>query len=243
MLGCSLAQVCPVDMFVSNLWLQLIQSFVFSFTVEQQKTDSQHFPSRPFTHRRPGPPTMGPPKNHVSSPLSNQLATIHSLFNSAQTQTLLQSHSQGTCGTVTSGSGGNSSSAARSSIGEMSGRNNVIHGNKGDTGDSKLLFFRENKWNETTVVGSFSQRLWFLFVYRFIVTLRVGRLSGAGWLLGGGGRHIRGRCFVRHAQQQPTAVEKTTGFESPKGETERWGSTTMLFCLRWGGWEHIVVQH
>ncbi|XP_075896996.1 coiled-coil domain-containing protein 106a isoform X1 [Nelusetta ayraudi] len=97
---------------------------------EQQKTDSQHFPSRPFTHRRPGPPTMGPPKNHVSSPLSNQLATIHSLFNSAQTQTLLQSHSQGTCGTTTSGSGGNSSSTARSSIGEMSGRNNVIHGNK-----------------------------------------------------------------------------------------------------------------
>lgn len=97
---------------------------------EQQKTDSQHFSARPFTHRRPGPPTMVPPKTHVSSPLSNQLATIHSLFNSTQTQTLLQSHSQGTSGTTTTGSGGNSSSSVRSSIGEMSGRNNVIHGNK-----------------------------------------------------------------------------------------------------------------
>lgn len=79
---------------------------------------------------------MVPPKSHVSSPLSNQLATIHSLFNSAQTQTLLQSHSQGTSGTTTTSSGGNSSSAVRSSIGDMSGRNNAIHGNKGNTNNS-----------------------------------------------------------------------------------------------------------
>lgn len=122
---------------------------------------------------------MGPPKNHVSSPLSNQLATIHSLFNSAQTQTLLQSHSQGTCGTTTSGSGGNSSSAARSSISEMSGRNNVIHGSKGDTSDSKHSFFRENKWNKTTVVGLFSQRLIFCFV---LFTDSLSLLESEGYL-------------------------------------------------------------
>lgn len=79
---------------------------------------------------------MVPPKTHVSGPLSNQLATIHSLFNT-QTQTLLQSHSQGTSGTTTTGGGGNSGSSARSSISEISGRNNVILGNKGNTNDSK----------------------------------------------------------------------------------------------------------
>lgn len=112
--------------------------FYFCFTTEQQKTDSQHFTPRPFTHRRPGPPTMVPPKTHVSGPLSNQLATIHSLFNSTQTQTLLQSHSQGTSSTTTTGSG----STARSSISEMSGRNNVLLGNKGNKNNSKIFDIR-----------------------------------------------------------------------------------------------------
>lgn len=155
---CRLRYVQPTCLYqVSDCSLSNLLSF--SFTVEQQKTDSQHFPSRPFTHRRHGPPTMGPPKNHVSSPLSNQLATIHSLFNSTQTQTLLQSHSQGTSGTTTSGSGGNSSSAARSSISDMSARNNVIHGNKGNASDSKLSFFREKNWNKTMCVALFSRCL------------------------------------------------------------------------------------
>lgn len=116
-----------------NFRNSLFLCFYFCFTEEQQKTDSQHFTPRPFTHRRPGPPTMVPSKTHVSGPLSNQLATIHSLFNSTQTQSLLQSHSQGTSGTT--GGGGNSGSTARSSISEMSGRNSVLLGNKGNIKD------------------------------------------------------------------------------------------------------------
>lgn len=91
---------------------------------EQQKTDSQHFPSRHFMQRRPGPPTMVTSKNHVSSPLTNQLASMNALFNSTQSQAILQSHSHSTSSTA-SGSSGNSSSAARSSMNEMSGHSNV----------------------------------------------------------------------------------------------------------------------
>lgn len=175
---------------------------------------------------------MVPPKSHVSSPLSNQLATIHSLFNSTQTQTLLQSHSQGTSGTTTSGSGGNSSSAVRSSISEMSARNNAIHGNKGNTNTSKWVDLREKKSKES-VLALFSQSLWLfcLFVYRFSVTFGIWRLSGAGWLLGGGGNYSWWRCFVWQHQPEQTAVEKTTGFTSPQRETERWGSTMFSFLL------------
>ncbi|XP_044064973.1 coiled-coil domain-containing protein 106a isoform X2 [Siniperca chuatsi] len=92
---------------------------------EQQKTDSQHFSSRPFIQRRPGPPTMVPSKNHVSSPLTNQLASINALFNSTQSQALLQGHSHSTPNTTASGSSCNSNSATRSSINEMSGHSNV----------------------------------------------------------------------------------------------------------------------
>uniref|UniRef100_A0A3Q3XFY0 Uncharacterized protein n=1 Tax=Mola mola TaxID=94237 RepID=A0A3Q3XFY0_MOLML len=82
---------------------------------KQQKTDSQHFPSRPFIQRRPAPPTIVPSKNHVSSPITNQLASINALFNSTQPQSLLQNHSHSTSGTAASG--GNS--ASRSSMNEM----------------------------------------------------------------------------------------------------------------------------
>uniref|UniRef100_A0A3Q3FKK6 Coiled-coil domain containing 106a n=1 Tax=Labrus bergylta TaxID=56723 RepID=A0A3Q3FKK6_9LABR len=67
---------------------------------EQQKTDSQHFPSRQFIQRRSVPPTMVSSKNHVSNPLSNQLASINALFNSTQTQALMQSHSHSTPSTT-----------------------------------------------------------------------------------------------------------------------------------------------
>uniref|UniRef100_A0A3Q3JC18 Coiled-coil domain containing 106a n=1 Tax=Monopterus albus TaxID=43700 RepID=A0A3Q3JC18_MONAL len=63
---------------------------------EQQKTDSQHFPSRQFIQRRPCPPTMVPSKNHVSSPLTNPLASMNALFSSTQSQALLQGHSHST---------------------------------------------------------------------------------------------------------------------------------------------------
>ncbi|KAM9352786.1 coiled-coil domain-containing protein 106a [Symphorus nematophorus] len=93
---------------------------------EQQKTDSQHFPSRPFIQRRPGPPTMVPSKNHVSSPLTNQLASINALFNSTQSQALLQGHSSHSTATTTaSSSSGNSNSATRPSMNEITGHSNV----------------------------------------------------------------------------------------------------------------------
>uniref|UniRef100_A0A8C3GA56 Coiled-coil domain containing 106a n=1 Tax=Cyclopterus lumpus TaxID=8103 RepID=A0A8C3GA56_CYCLU len=72
--------------------------------VEQQKSEAQHFPSRQFIQRRPGPPTMVPSKNHVSNPLTNQLASINALFNSTQSQALLQGHSHSTPNTTASGS-------------------------------------------------------------------------------------------------------------------------------------------
>uniref|UniRef100_A0A3B4ETU9 Coiled-coil domain-containing protein 106-like n=2 Tax=Haplochromini TaxID=319058 RepID=A0A3B4ETU9_9CICH len=82
----------------------------FLLFVEQQKTDSQHFPSRHFMQRRPGPPTMVTSKNHVSSPLTNQLASMNALFNSTQSQAILQGHSHSTSSTA-SGSSGNSSNS------------------------------------------------------------------------------------------------------------------------------------
>ncbi|XP_068180081.1 coiled-coil domain-containing protein 106a isoform X2 [Antennarius striatus] len=90
---------------------------------EQQKTDSQHFPSRSFIQRRPGPPTMMSSKNHVSSPLTNQLASIKALFNTTQSQALLQGHSHGTSSTTPSVSIG--SNASRSSLNEISGHSNT----------------------------------------------------------------------------------------------------------------------
>lgn len=96
---------------------------------EQQKTDAQHFPSRQFIQRRPGPPTMVPSKNHVSSPLTNQLASMNALFNSTQSQAILQGHSHSTSSTTASSSSGNSNSATRSSMNEMSAHANIGPGN------------------------------------------------------------------------------------------------------------------
>ncbi|XP_034465802.1 coiled-coil domain-containing protein 106a isoform X2 [Hippoglossus hippoglossus] len=77
---------------------------------EQQKSAAEHFPSRQFIQRRPGPPTMVPSKNHVSSPLTNQLASMNALFSSTQSQALLQSHSHSNASTTAGGSSGNSNS-------------------------------------------------------------------------------------------------------------------------------------
>ncbi|XP_075965554.1 coiled-coil domain-containing protein 106-like [Anarhichas minor] len=104
--------------------------------VEQQKSESQHFPSRQFIQRRPGPPTMVPSKNHVSNPLTNQLASINALFNSTQSQALLQGHSHSTPNTTASGSSGNGNSATRSSMNEMSGHSNIGPGSLSLLGES-----------------------------------------------------------------------------------------------------------
>ncbi|KAM3849569.1 coiled-coil domain-containing protein 106-like [Diretmus argenteus] len=90
---------------------------------EQQKPDSQHFPPRQYIQRRPGPPTMVPPKNHGSSPIASQLASMNALFNSAPSQALLSGHT--TTSTTASGSSGNSNSNPRSTMNEMSGHGNV----------------------------------------------------------------------------------------------------------------------
>ncbi|XP_029308117.1 coiled-coil domain-containing protein 106a [Cottoperca gobio] len=95
--------------------------------VEQPKTESQHFPSRQFIQRRPGPPTMASSKNHASNPLTNQFASINALFNSTQSQALFQGHSHSTPNTTAGGSSGNS--ATRSSMNEMSGHGNIGPGN------------------------------------------------------------------------------------------------------------------
>lgn len=93
---------------------------------EPQKTDSQHFPSRQFIHRRPGPPTMVSSKNHVSGPLSNQLASMNALFGSSQPQALLQGHgSSSSAAAGSNGSSGGSSNAARSGMNDMSGHGSV----------------------------------------------------------------------------------------------------------------------
>ncbi|XP_062255994.1 coiled-coil domain-containing protein 106a [Platichthys flesus] len=88
---------------------------------EQQKSAGEHFPSRQFIQRRPGPPTMVPSKNRVSS----QIASMNALFSSTQSQALLQSHSHSNTGTTAGGSSGNSNSGTRSSMNEMSGLGNV----------------------------------------------------------------------------------------------------------------------
>ncbi|XP_030013776.1 coiled-coil domain-containing protein 106a isoform X1 [Sphaeramia orbicularis] len=92
---------------------------------EQQKTDSQHFSSRQFIQRRPAPPTMVPSKNHISSPITSQLASMNALFNSTQSQSLLQGHSHSTTSTTATGSSGGTSSATRPSMNDMSGHSNV----------------------------------------------------------------------------------------------------------------------
>lgn len=95
---------------------------MYPVLTEQQKTDSQHFPSRQFVSRRPGPSTVVASKNHVTNQINTQLVSMNALFNSAQSQAALQGHSHNTSSIKTGGSSGNT---ARSSINDMSGQNNV----------------------------------------------------------------------------------------------------------------------
>lgn len=88
--------------------------------LEQQKADSQHFSTRQFVPRRPGPPVM---KNHVTNQIANQLASMNVLFNS-QSQAVLQGHNHNTSNITTGGSSGNPTSA-RSSISDINGHSNV----------------------------------------------------------------------------------------------------------------------
>lgn len=120
---------------------------------EQQKTDPQHFSSRPFIHRRPGPTTMVPTKNHVSNPLTNQLASINALFNSTQSQALLQSHSHSASSTTAGGSSGTSNSASRSSINDMGGHNNVGHDSLSLLGESDGYLEQEGFFEEEELIS------------------------------------------------------------------------------------------
>lgn len=86
-------------------------------SMEQQKTDSQHFATRQYISRRPGPSTMMGSKNQVTNQITNQLASMNALFNS-QSQAALQGHSHSTS-VVTAGSSTN----ARPSIGDISVHN------------------------------------------------------------------------------------------------------------------------
>uniref|UniRef100_A0A1A7Y1A1 Coiled-coil domain containing 106 n=1 Tax=Iconisemion striatum TaxID=60296 RepID=A0A1A7Y1A1_9TELE len=92
---------------------------------EQQKTDSHHFPSRQFIQRRPGPPTLVPSKNRISSSLTSQLTSMNALFNPSPSQALLQGHSHSTSSTTASNSGKNGN-VARSSINEMSSHSDSL---------------------------------------------------------------------------------------------------------------------
>uniref|UniRef100_H2M7M4 Coiled-coil domain containing 106a n=1 Tax=Oryzias latipes TaxID=8090 RepID=H2M7M4_ORYLA len=75
-------------------------------------SESSHFPQRQFMPRRSGPAAMLSSKSHVSSPISTQLASMNVLFNSAQSQSLLQGHSASASG-----------SAARSSVNDINAHN------------------------------------------------------------------------------------------------------------------------
>ncbi|KAM4601371.1 coiled-coil domain-containing protein 106a isoform 1-T2 [Polymixia lowei] len=118
---------------------------------EQLKSDSQHFPSRQFIQRRPGPPTMVSSKNHVSSPIANQLASMNALFNSAPSQALLQGHSS--TSTTTSGNSGSSNSNARSTMNEMSGHGNVGPDSLSLLGESEEYLEQDSYLDEEEMIS------------------------------------------------------------------------------------------
>uniref|UniRef100_A0A3P9NU12 Coiled-coil domain containing 106a n=1 Tax=Poecilia reticulata TaxID=8081 RepID=A0A3P9NU12_POERE len=108
---------CQLDRFIFSTKSQgPDRTFFFFFFIEQQKADQQHFPQRQFVQRRPGPPTMVPSKNHVSNPISSQLSNMNALYNTTQSQALLQGHSHSTSSTT--GSGSNSKNNSLSLLGE-----------------------------------------------------------------------------------------------------------------------------
>ncbi|XP_077455017.1 coiled-coil domain-containing protein 106a [Stigmatopora argus] len=55
----------------------------------QQKTDSQRLPSHQMIQQRPPMTSAAPSQNHMSNPISNQMASMNSLFTSARSAALL----------------------------------------------------------------------------------------------------------------------------------------------------------
>ncbi|XP_076010758.1 coiled-coil domain-containing protein 106a [Genypterus blacodes] len=115
----------------------------------EQKTDSQHFPSRHFIQRRPGPPSMGPSKNHVSSSIANPLASMNALFNSAPAQALLPGHSNAS----NTASGGNSNNNSRSTMNEMSAHGNVGPDSLSLLGESEEYLEQESYLEEEDMIS------------------------------------------------------------------------------------------
>ncbi|XP_061918522.1 coiled-coil domain-containing protein 106a isoform X2 [Entelurus aequoreus] len=66
-----------------------------------------------FFQRRPSAPAATPTKNHVSNAMTNHLASMNTLFTSAQSQALFQGLATAGNSTSSSGGGGSSSGAAR----------------------------------------------------------------------------------------------------------------------------------
>ncbi|XP_061675984.1 coiled-coil domain-containing protein 106-like isoform X3 [Syngnathoides biaculeatus] len=92
---------------------------------DQQRTDSPHLPSRQFLQRRPAAPTAAPSKNHVSSPISNQMASMNALLTSAQSMALLQ----GLASPGNSAAGCSANSAPRPLMNDLNGHRNLAPGN------------------------------------------------------------------------------------------------------------------
>ncbi|CAL9705617.1 unnamed protein product [Knipowitschia caucasica] len=107
-------------------------------TMEQQKTDSQHFQTHQVIHRRSGPAAMMGAKNHVTNQITNQLASINALFNS-QSQSLMQGQST-------------SSAASGSSSANISNPRVPISGHNSMTGtDSVSLMGESSKYLDQEV--------------------------------------------------------------------------------------------
>uniref|UniRef100_A0A3Q3JC27 Coiled-coil domain containing 106a n=1 Tax=Monopterus albus TaxID=43700 RepID=A0A3Q3JC27_MONAL len=107
---------CQLDRFISSTKSQAQDQSQSQYSNGEDRGQiyddnlySQHFPSRQFIQRRPCPPTMVPSKNHVSSPLTNPLASMNALFSSTQSQALLQGHSHSTPSSTASSSNNNKS--------------------------------------------------------------------------------------------------------------------------------------
>ncbi|XP_061771302.1 coiled-coil domain-containing protein 106a isoform X2 [Nerophis ophidion] len=108
---------CQLERFIASTKNQDCEPRRFSWRprrqeehpAEQPTTDPPHFPPQQFFQRRPAAPAATPPKNHVSNAVTTHLASMNTLFTSAQSQALFQGLA--TAGNSTSSSGGSSSGA------------------------------------------------------------------------------------------------------------------------------------
>ncbi|XP_061918521.1 coiled-coil domain-containing protein 106a isoform X1 [Entelurus aequoreus] len=112
---------CQLERFIASTKNQDYEPRRFSWRprrqeerpAEQQTTDPPHFPPQQFFQRRPSAPAATPTKNHVSNAMTNHLASMNTLFTSAQSQALFQGLATAGNSTSSSGGGGSSSGAAR----------------------------------------------------------------------------------------------------------------------------------